>query len=957
MDTSFILADREGAADFVLDPDACEGIRRIADKVREDVRKVTGRLPKLAEETGPGFQVLAGILEESRMLKELEEEAGDYFQKIRGKRECYTFLVLHAKEGEKPKLVIAGSDKRGCIYGLFHISELMGVSPWVTFGDAVPKKRQSVVFTRKDNRISREPSVKYRGFFLNDEWPALGNWTFEKFGGFTWQMYDMIFETLLRLKGNYLWPAMWTSSFSLDGPGEENARLADAYGIVMSNSHHEPCLRHSEEWDMVKGEDSPYGKDWNYLTNKEGLLEYWKDGLRQRGKYENIITIGMRGERDSLLLEENAGLEKNIGLLKDVITQQRRLIREYVEKDRKEAPQLFVIYKEVEDYFYGTQGKQDGLKDWEGLEGVTLMVCEDNYGNLRRMPEKEVRDRKGGWGIYYHFDYHGSPVSYEWVNSSYLPKIWDQMTAAYEFGVRDIWVVNVGDLKFQEYPLSFFMDLAYDYQTWGADNKKAPDQYLKYWVEREFGGWLEGKEKALLEEVMAGYTKINHNRKPEAMGPQVYHPVHFGETEKLLGDIQNLEEKLDFLKEMMPGERLASYWELVYYPARGSFNVQKMNLYGGLNHYFARMRALSANTYGKKMKECIAIDRSLTKAFHSLLEGKWNHMGDSRHVGFCHWNDEESGYPLEMVVEPSDAQELAVYVQGESTWTCGGDWTGKNLFMKQFLEAGVDRAAFVLENRSREPVEFQIESSVPWISFSETRGKVQEKKEILVSVDKTKSREKKGLFYVKYGARKIQIQVEWDYAQIPDCPVGTFLEKDGYVSIDAEHYARKQDTAKGSFQILDGYGKTLSGLKVFPCSQVFQGQDRPSLLYRVYVHQPGTYELELYCAPVNPLSQRWEIRCSVRVNDQEEMPVSLLPKDFHGGDPGCGPWCEMVLDQIVRKKVEIRLQAGVNEIWILGETPGFLLEKLTAVREGKELPNSYLGPEETYRNTEKEMSH
>ena len=372
MDTSFILADREGAADFVLDPDACEGIRRIADKVREDVRKVTGKLPKLAEETGPGFQVLAGILEESRMLKELEEEAGDYFQKIRGKRECYTFLVLHAKEGEKPKLVIAGSDKRGCIYGLFHISELMGVSPWVTFGDAVPKKRQSVVFTRKDNRISREPSVKYRGFFLNDEWPALGNWTFEKFGGFTWQMYDMIFETLLRLKGNYLWPAMWTSSFSLDGPGEENARLADAYGIVMSNSHHEPCLRHSEEWDMVKGEDSPYGKDWNYLTNKEGLLEYWKDGLRQRGKYENIITIGMRGERDSLLLEENAGLEKNIGLLKDVITQQRRLIREYVEKDRKEAPQLFVIYKEVEDYFYGTQGKQDGLK---GMRSTTMQAA------------------------------------------------------------------------------------------------------------------------------------------------------------------------------------------------------------------------------------------------------------------------------------------------------------------------------------------------------------------------------------------------------------------------------------------------------------------------------------------------------------------------------------------------------------------------------------------------------
>lgn len=211
------------------------------------------------------------------------------------------------------------------------------------------------------------------------------------YGGFTAEMYDLIFETLLRLKGNYLWPAMWTSSFSLDGPGEENARLADCYGIVMSNSHHEPCLRHSEEWDLVRGEDSVYGNEWSYLTNREGLIRYWRDGLLRSGKYENIITIGMRGERDSLMLGEDASLEQNISLLKEIITEQRKLIRECVGENE---PEMLALYKEVEAYYYGDE-TTPGLKDWDGLDGVTLMLCEDNYGNMRTLPTEEMRSHRG----------------------------------------------------------------------------------------------------------------------------------------------------------------------------------------------------------------------------------------------------------------------------------------------------------------------------------------------------------------------------------------------------------------------------------------------------------------------------------------------------------------------------------------------------------------------------------
>ncbi len=942
----FWLSTEVETAEFVLDENACEGLERVVDKVREDVKRVTGNYPNLVREMGNTFQVVAGILGQSSHLDLIEMENPEIFQTIRGKRECYYFGVIKGEE-EKSKLVIAGSDKRGCIYGLFHISEFMGVSPWVTFGDVIPKQRKEICITQDDTVISKEPSIKYRGFFINDEWPAFGKWTFEKFGGFTAQMYDIIFETILRLKGNYLWPAMWTSSFSLDGPDEENARLADVYGIVMSNSHHEPCLRHSEEWDLVRGEDSPYGNDWDYRINREGLLKYWEEGLQARGKYENIITIGMRGERDSILLEEGASISENIAVLKDVITQQRKLIKRHVEKENEEVPQLLVIYKEVEDYFYGSKDSKDGLKHWEGLDGVTLMLCEDNYGNLRSLPEEEMRNRKGGWGLYYHFDYHGSPVSYEWVNSSYLPKIWDQLIQAYAFGIRDIWIVNVGDLKFQEYPLSFFMDLAYDFETWGND-VDAPERYIRKWVKREFGNCLTKEMQQLVIDVMKGYTKLNHNRKPEATSPEVYHPVHYRESERILCQIEELEKKLEFIKENIPKENMAAFWELVYYPAAGSLNVQKLNIYAGLNHYFAKMRVVSANVYGAFMQECIEKDRRLTDEFHHLLNGKWNHMGDSKHIGFCHWNDEESGYPIQMYVEPLDSLELAVYVQGESTWTSGGDWTGKQLVMRQFLSPKVDKGILVLENRGKKAVAFTLESDVPWIEFSQTEGCVTERLQIEVRVEKKHAKDQSGEIRLRYENRCVLIKVPTGYTQIPNCPEGTFLEEDGVFSIEAEHYAQKCDSKVGSFQVLKEYGKTKSGIKAFPVDRFFQGEDRPSVKYLLYTKQEGLYDMELFSAPANPIAPSKEVGCCIRINGTTEYFISLHSKEFHAGDPSCTKWCEMVLNQIIRKKVEIPLRAGLNEIEILAETPGFVLEKFTVCKVEQVLLDSYLGPEESY---------
>ncbi|MCR4739091.1 MAG: glycosyl hydrolase 115 family protein, partial [Lachnospiraceae bacterium] len=508
---------------FVLENEY-PGIKRIAKKVSEDISLVLDARTNIGEtdqndaaallkgekslnETDGGLSVFAFCIDSINGGTGIAE-ADKRIEDIRGKREVYSFFLYDVNSTGNPVLVIIGSDKRGTIYGLLHISELLGVSSWIWFADALPEKLESLTLSDADDVTSKEPSVKYRGFFINDEWPSFGNWTMEHFGGFTAEMYEHVFELILRLKGNYLWPAMWTSNFSLDGPGLKNAELADEMGIVMSNSHHEPCLRHSEEWDFVKGEDSIYGKDWNFDRNREGLINYWRDGLKRNGKFENVITIGMRGERDSEILGREAGLKENIDYLKEVITTQKDLIKEVLKDRADSVPTMLAVYKEVEAYYQGSD-TVEGLKYWPELDGVTLMLCEDNQGNMRTLPEGSEIGRKGGFGMYYHFDYHGDPVSYEWINSTHLPKVWEQMSEAYEKGIRDIWIVNVGDLKPQELPLSYFMDLAYDYDRWGEKNPDSPMLYLKKWIKDTFGQNLPEDMRDAIFYLLDGYTYLN----------------------------------------------------------------------------------------------------------------------------------------------------------------------------------------------------------------------------------------------------------------------------------------------------------------------------------------------------------------------------------------------------------------------------------------------------------------
>ena len=341
---------REKEMVFCIPAEKEKGIVRIAEKVAKDVETVAGCCPLVTGERGLYEQGILALSADKGEVSLWLEKQFPALAKVRGKREVYGFFLADRPVlGIENCLVIYGSDRLGTIYGLFHLSEILGVSPCHYWGDVKApsyekvflcstedeeklqnKEKQLCLSVPEQPRISKEPSVKYRGFFINDEWPCFGNWTFSHFGGFTAEMYDKVFEYLLRMKGNYLWPAMWTSSFLVDGPGMQSMELADSYGIYIGMSHHEPCMRSSEEWDMVKGEK--YGRDWSYLSNREGLLEYWKDGLLRSRGHHVFPTIGMRGERDSKMMGE-ASVADNIRVLKDILTDHRTLIREYLQEE------------------------------------------------------------------------------------------------------------------------------------------------------------------------------------------------------------------------------------------------------------------------------------------------------------------------------------------------------------------------------------------------------------------------------------------------------------------------------------------------------------------------------------------------------------------------------------------------------------------------------------------------
>lgn len=944
LDAELNLVKQGKAAKIYLDPKGKEydGLRRVAQSFASDVKLVTGTEPEIYTEMKQldGTIVIAGVIGGNDLIDILIAAGKVDVSSIQGNRECYKIQVVeHPIMGVDKALVIAGSDKRGTIYGLYSISEMIGVSPWVYWGDVIPEKKLNLSIPGSQlNKTSKEPSVKYRGIFLNDDWPSLGSWVTNAFGDFNEDFYDKVFELILRLKGNYLWPAMWSAEFSLNGKTcpIANATHAEEYGIIMGTSHHEPLFRAGSEWQKVYKQ---YGASslWDFARNKQAITDFWEDGIKRNKSFDNLITLGMRGESDSALEGSD---QENIELLKEIIRTQKELLKKY---NLEHAPQILAVYKEVEKYWYGS-AEVEGLKDWEVLADVTILLADDNFGNLRKIPTDHERYRSAGWGMYYHFDYHGGPHSYEWLNTIPLEKVWEQMCMAFDYGIRDVWIVNVGDLKPMELPISYFLDLAYDFDTWGTGAINRTTEYTRRWVEQQFGYALEKETSLGIAQLLADYTRMNGRRKPEIIYSSTFSPVHYQEAQRVLKQAFMIENAADKYNTFIPESLKDAYYELVYYPAAASANVVKMQIYAGLSSLYAKRGSVLANAYANLTNEAIERDKYLEQVYNTgISEGKWKGMMSSPHVGYVHWDAEGWKYPDVSTMLPTKGSLLIVDVEGtEQAYVTG------TASLPVFTNLQQENYIITISNGGEEGFHYQVSSSVDWIKLEKTQGWIESGVGILVSVDWEKVNETStGEITISGAGGTVKVKADVDWIDIQDVPPMTFIETHNIVSIEAEHALNRVSKSGVEWKIIDNYGRSLSSVKMFSDGVSFgQPENAPYLEYRVLVQQDAYYCLTTYIAPTNNLSPTSGLKYAIGFDAEPPVIVDALPMNYEGGNHDNEPWCRAVMDNIHTVTTHHALTKGIHTLRFYGLDAGLVLQKL--VLSAFPLPYSFLGPEESF---------
>ena len=923
---TFPLVSGGKSAPLLVDDGDWPGVKRAVGDLAEDERRVTGVAPAVSASVGREQEVvLIGTIGHSALIDGLVRAGKLDVSGIAGHWEmAVTTVVNDPMPGVRRALVIAGADKRGTIYGVYDLSEQMGVSPWTWWAD-VRVTHRDALYVEPGRVVQPEPAVTYRGIFLNDEAPSLTNWVNEKYGGFNSKFYTRVFELLLRLKANYLWPAMWNSAFNEDDP--QNPVLADEYGIVMGTSHHEPMIRAQQEWKR-------HGSGpWDYGSNAAVLDDFWRKGVTRNRDLESTITIGMRGDGDMPMTEG-----ENIKLLERIVADQRGIIADAEKQAIAEGapqklssdPQVWALYKEVQAYY------EKGMRV---PDDVTLLWCDDNWGNLRRLPTAAERGRKGGAGIYYHFDYVGDPRSYKWLNTISITKVWEQMNLALQYGADRIWVVNVGDLKPMEFPIEFFLTMA---RTPGRYDYGHLHAYAVDWAAREFGA--EHAEEIATD--VERYTKYNARRKPEQIDAGTFSQTSFDEAGRVDGEWRALQTQVDALAGQLPEDERASFFELVQYPVDASANLTEMYVAAGRNALYAKQGRAEANDYAAEARQLFAKDAELTNAYnHGLLHGKWDHMMDQTHIGYTFWNEPPlNTMPAVTEVQPSEVAPAERATVGAVAY----DGREMGMSLGTFDSVAQPVRMVTVFDRGTEPVKFTVKASAPWIVVSQASGEVTKDTRVSVSVDWTKAPTGTGEGTVTvgqpYGAPVVFPLKAVRLSGVTRENATGFVESDGYLAIDAADTMARTADGEVHWVELPGFGETKSAMTVLPVTAASAPESKASLEYRVFVQSAGTSELEAVLAPTLRFVPGRGLRFAVSVDDGPRTMVDELADDSDAA------WRKVVSDGV--RKVRLPLEMGAAgyhtlKVWMVD--PGVVLERLV-LWQGKPV-ESYLGPPESFRGS------
>ncbi|SFU38921.1 Glycosyl hydrolase family 115 [Pustulibacterium marinum] len=895
-----------------------------AHLLAEDIFKITSEKPKVftSDKAISKNAILIGKIDSEFIQEQLSEEIPASFQQ---QKESY----YQGWSKGKAHFIIAGTDARGTAFGVFDFSKLNGVSPWYWWAD-VPVEQKTKLDFPAESYFSKEPSVEFRGIFLNDEDWGLQPWaekTFEpETGDIGPKTYAKIFELLLRLKANTIWPAMHPSTkafFHYAG----NLRMAEKYHIVLGSSHAEPMLRNNvDEWTKELGR-------FDYKSNRETVQNYWEERVAESKDIDAIFTVGMRGIHDSGM-EGVTSTEEAANLLETVIADQRSMLEKHRGKSATEIPQAFTVYKEVLNlYDHGMQLPED----------ITLVWTDDNYAYIRRLGNEQERSRSGGAGVYYHASYWGRPHDYLWLSSTNPTLIWEEMHKAYQMNAKKIWILNVGDIKPAEYSMQFFMDMAYDMEKFDAPEKieKHRNQFYKDIFGNDFGTEISAIRKE--------YYQLAWERKPEFMGwsqtepttgvkPTDYSPFDFGdEIQHRLNAYQSLAYKTDSIFKKLPADLKDSYFQLVHYPIKGAALMNEKQLNRDSAQKYAKQGRLSAKNYQQKSMNAYDSIQQLTEQYNQIIsEGKWNGMMSMKPRN------------LPVFHKPEFTDSIQLIEKTPSFFIEGGNHNQLPNFYK-----GID-ANFYMDIflRYENEVSWKIKKLPKWLLVSKEQGQLSSLEEkieerIFFSVDWSKVSEKEvnsGDFIFKLGNQKFKIHTQVKNYSLPK---GSIIERNGLAIIAAENPDKVENTDKFYWEKIANLG--YSGAVILAKSKEHKSlisstiANHPSLSYEITTETvTDTAKLVITAVPTHPVTKEQQLKIGVQWDDN---PIQVINFQTHGRSAA---WKENVLKNLASKELSVQIKnKGKHTIKLYMIDEGVALDFIILNTENRNMPYSFIGETRT----------
>ena len=946
---AFTLASPRQTAAILYDASDAAVVKRAAELFAADVEAVTGRRPQVTSATGEtGPAVIVGTVGGSALIRRLSEAGKIDTAPLEGAWERYLIqTVANPLPGIRKALVIAGSDRRGAAYGLFTLSELIGVSPWYWWAD-VPVKKHAALHVDAPPTYSQTPSVRYRGIFLNDEDWGLTPWASQTFeperGNIGPRTYAKVCELLLRLKANYLAPAMHPVSTSFNQI-PENKLVADTFAIVMGSTHCEPLLLNTaSEWDtQTMG-------PWNYDKNKEGINRVLTQRVRENSPYENVYTLALRGLHDGAM-STTLPMHEKVRMLQQALLDQRQILAENIDRPVETVPQAFTPYKEVLEIY------SNGL---ELPDDVTIVWPDDNYGYMKRLSGVREQRRTGRSGVYYHVSYLGVPHSYLWFSTTPPSLMYEELRKAYDTTADRLWLLNCGDLKGSEMQVSLFLDMAWDIGRFTADNVVT---YPARWLAGIFGEAYYDRLEAMTRE----HLRLAFPRKPEYMG-WGYHWnrfdhnceqltdtdfsfTNYDEAPRRLEAYRKLGARAEALLHEIGDEARPAFYQLVYYPLRGAELMNRMTLGGQRNRWYARQGRAATNAVRDEVQRCYDSLQVITRGYNSLLGGKWNHMMSMRQN-----YDGVSAYfnlPHLATHDAAGAPRLALQVAGE-------DVTGARAFHALPAFDNYLRRTYPVEiyNRGGGTLAWTAHASEPWVVLSKSAGKTADEERITVGIDWEKAPSGNAVpaqIVFRAGEQSEKVLVSLFNPTAPSRAElrGIYVENNGCVSIPAAgcHRVRENDRIKiTAVEDLGIEGPALQlGDPTAPL-QIFRSRDVPCAEYDFDAFDAGSVDVYTYVLPTFPLHADRDFRIGENTNTDTKYSVQIddgalaTPSSSHVEYSQV--WFESVLRNCAVNKSTLHIdKPGRHTLRIRVGDPGIVLQKIVLDFGG--MKRSYLGPQST----------